>query len=96
MVYICYPSNGRKCKTGGRCSRLAWEKSKTLFSKITTAKRAGGRIQVVEYLSSKHKTLNSNSTTAKKKKSLPCMYHTTHSIPTTDSGEMKACAFSKT
>jgi hypothetical protein len=42
-------------------------KRQALTSKITKAKRAGGMAQVIEYLPSKHKTLNSNPSTQKKK-----------------------------
>jgi hypothetical protein len=46
-----------------------WENtSKTLFKKITKAKRAGGVAQAVEHLPSKCKVWSSNPGTIKKKK----------------------------
>jgi hypothetical protein len=37
------------------------------ISKITKTKRAGGMIQVIEHVPSKHKALNSNPSTTNKK-----------------------------
>jgi hypothetical protein len=42
------------------------------ISKITRVKRAGGVVQVVEYLPSKHKALNSYPSNTKKKKKFLC------------------------
>jgi hypothetical protein len=44
------------------------KKSKTLFLKLTTAKRARDMVQVVECLPSKSKAPSSNPSTGKKKK----------------------------
>jgi hypothetical protein len=49
-------------------SRNRRSECKTLFGKISNAKRAGGMAQEVEHLPSKCKALSSNPSTAKNKK----------------------------
>jgi hypothetical protein len=46
------------------------QKARSLISKVTRAKRAGGGAQVVERLPHKHKVLSSNPGTTKKKKKI--------------------------
>jgi hypothetical protein len=41
------------------------QKYKVVFETQVTEKRTGGRAQVIEYLSSKHKTLSSDPSTTK-------------------------------
>jgi hypothetical protein len=43
------------------------QKFKNLFKKITKTKSVGGMVQVVEHLPTKHKALNSNPSSTKKK-----------------------------
>jgi hypothetical protein len=44
----------------------SWQKQETLSEKQTKSERAGGMVQVVERLCSKHKTLSTIPSTAKK------------------------------
>jgi hypothetical protein len=55
-------------KIGELRSRPAWAKSKTLFSKRTRVKRAGGMAQGIEHLPSEYKALSSNPKTKKEKR----------------------------
>jgi hypothetical protein len=67
VTHACHPSNGRKLKIGeGQWFRLAWAKKRDPTSKITKAKRAGDRAQVVEHLPCKYKAVSSNLGAAKK------------------------------
>jgi hypothetical protein len=66
IAHTCHSSSGGKLKIGESWSRPVWEKSKTLSPKQTTAKRAGGVVQAVEYLLLKCKALSSNRSTTKK------------------------------
>jgi hypothetical protein len=68
VAHICNPRYSR-----GRARRtMIWgwpeQKDKTLFEKQTKGKRAGGIIQVVEWLPGKHETLEFNSGNTKEKK----------------------------
>jgi hypothetical protein len=54
-------------RLGGLQSQDGTGKKQDSISKITRAKSAGGMAEVVEHLSSKCKTLSSNSSTTKNK-----------------------------
>jgi hypothetical protein len=58
VACICHLSYIKKHKIVGPWSRLAWAKKQDLISKVTKAKRAGGRTQAVKLLLSKYKALS--------------------------------------
>jgi hypothetical protein len=57
---------------------MAWENKQNSISKIISAKRAGGIIQMADHL--QHEVLSSNSSTAIKKKKVVRIYLKTKQI----------------
>jgi hypothetical protein len=75
VAHACNPnySGGRDQEDCG--SKPAWANSVTLSQKTPTHKRAGRVAQKAEHLSSKHKALNTNPNSTKKKRSIEIMIY---------------------